>query len=96
MDALRCLDSSSTSASLKSIGLSVALPSVSLLFGFLSHGFPDSLVEAARLMGAVGLAKAVSDPVVDATKRRATVKADPLYFLLKMDEAWKQAREACG
>jgi hypothetical protein len=96
VDALRSLDASSRIASLKTVGLSLALPSVSLLFGLLDQGLPQTIAEAAKLFGAAGLAKAVADPIIDATKRHAAVKADPFFFLLRMDKSWKRERERCG
>jgi hypothetical protein len=95
VEQLRSLDSSSRVASLKSVGLSVAIPSISLLFGLLDQGLPNTLAEAARILGAAGLAKAIVDPVKDATSRSTAVKADPYFFLLKMDKTWRKERESC-
>lgn len=96
LEALRSLEASSKIASLKSLGISVALPSITLMFGLLDQALPHTVAEVAKLLGSAGIVKAVTDPIVDATRKRVAVQADPYFFLLKMDKQWKADRERCG
>jgi hypothetical protein len=96
VEALRSLEASTKIASLKSLGISVALPSITLMFGLLDQALPHTVAEVAKLLGSAGIVKAVTDPIVDATRKRAAVQADPYFFLLKMDKQWKADRERCG
>jgi hypothetical protein len=96
LDALRSLETSSKIASLKSLGISVALPSISLMFGLLDQALPHTVAEMAKLLGSAGIVKAVTDPMIDTTRKHAVLQADPYFFLLKMDKKWKAERERCG